>query len=162
MIHNYDKWINESKNTDLKRRFADIFLSKLKKELKQYSNFTQKFGKFEDWWSVSERDYKDEDPAYLDSLERIQRRTSEDQRFRGDIYFLEFHVKLNQQTSAWRLCTMNLVNFTLKMHEDLSNPIRIDGNVVVNPLGETTQKLFDETIKEMNLTGNSHGNNYGI
>jgi hypothetical protein len=162
MIHNYVNWINENKNTDLKRRFADIFLNKLKKELKQYSNFTQEFGKFEDWWSVSERDYKDEDPAYLDGLERIQRRTPEDQRFRGDIYFLEFHVKINQQTSAWKLCTLNLTNFTIKIHEDLHSPIRSASGVTINPLGERVQQLFDETIKEMNLTGTSHGNQYGI
>lgn len=162
MIHNYANWLNENKSTDLKTRFADVLLNKLKKELKQYSNFTQEFGKFEDWWSVSEKDYKDEDPAYLDGLERIQRRTPEDQRFRGDIYFLEFHVKINQQTSAWKLCTLNLVNFTIKIHEDLHSPIRSAGNVIINPLGEKVQQLFDKTVKEMNLIGNSHGNNYGI
>lgn len=160
MIHNYDKWLNENKNTDLKSRFADIFLNKLKRELKQYNNFTQEFGKFEDWWSVSERDYKDEDPAYLDSLERTQRRAHEDQRFRGDIYFLEFHVKTGLNTSGWKLCTLNLVNFTIKIHEDLYkyNSAKINSN----PLGEKVQQLFDETIKEMDLTGVAHGNKYGI
>lgn len=168
MIHNYDKWLNESKNSDLKTRFADMFLNKLKKELKQYSNFTQEFGKFVDWWSVSERDYNDEDPAYLDSLERVHkvaadiRNTPENQRFRGDIYFLEFHVKINQQTSAWKLCTLNLTNFTIKIHEDLNLPIRSANGVTINPLGEKVQQLFDETVKEMNLMGTSHGNQYGI
>ena len=160
MIHNYDKWLNENKNTDLKTRFANIFLDKLKKQLKQYSNFTQEFGKFEDWWSVSERDYKDEDPAYLDSLERVQRRTPEDQRFRGDIYFLEFHVKMNLSASSWKLCVLNLTNFTIKIHEDLYK--YESAKVKFNPLGEKVQQLFDETIKEMDLTGTSHGNNYGI
>jgi len=158
MIHNYDNWLNE--NLDLKTRFADIFLSKLKKELKQYSNFTQEFGKFDDWWSVSKRDYDDGDPAYLDSLERIQRNTPENQRFRGDIYYLEFHVKINLQTSVWRLCRLDLTNFTIKIHEDLYK--YESAKVKSNPLGEKVQQLFDDTIKEMDLTGTAHGNKYGI
>ena len=55
---------------------------------------------------------------------------------------------------------MNLTNFTIKIHEDLYK--YESAKVKFNPLGEKVQQLFDETIKEMDLTGTSHGNNYGI
>lgn len=56
---------------------------------------------------------------------------------------------------------MNLVDFTLKIHEDLSAPIRINGNVVINPLGEKVKKIFDETLKEM-YPGAFHGSKFKL
>jgi hypothetical protein len=157
MIHTYDKWLNES--SGMKLKIADAVIERLKRELKQYNSFTQEFGRFEDWWSISKKDYDDEDPAYFEALERIQRKTPENQRYRGDIYYLEFHVKINLQTSVWRLCKMNLVDFTIKIHEDL---YKYDSSKIhTNPLGERVKKIFEETVLEM-YPGAFHGSKFKL
>jgi hypothetical protein len=95
-------------------------------------------GKFEDWWSLSGRDYDEGDVAYLESLERMERRVPEEQRYKGDVYMFEFMKYITQYSTIYRLASLDTRTMKLEINPDLKGIVQ-----------DTLEEIFDRILKEM-------------
>lgn len=146
MINDFKNWLTENEERTSRREFARKFIEAVHEEFDGEKAF-------EDWWSVSGRDWDEGDVSYLDSLERVERPKPESQKFTGDVYLMEFKVEFGNNTRVWRLSSLDTRSFKLTINSDMKKP-GID-------LGERLQKVFDELLLKTR-PGTYHGKQYGI
>jgi hypothetical protein len=150
MINDFKHWLAENEGRISKQEFARKFIAALQEEFRTYP---AKDAEFEGWWSVSGKDWDEHDVAYLDSLERVERKKPGESRYGGDVYMLEFQIEFGNNTRVWRLSSLDTRDFSLTIDPDMKKS-GID-------LGERLQKVFDELLLKTH-PGAYHGKQYGV
>lgn len=142
MIKKYEQWVNESLS-ERGQAVARAFIEKLK-------SAALEGGKFEDWWSVSGRDYDESDIAYLDSLERIERGKPEAHRYRGEVYTMEFKVHTGPISHGYALGSLDTRDFKLHLNPSIGKELR-----------PQIEEIYEEVLREHHPTEHT-GRKYGI
>lgn len=117
MILNYNSWLNESVNDNIKHLVIEEFIKKLRTDKEQYL----RYGQFEDWFSISDEEYNKHDSVKkilnFERIERIERAKLEKDRDRSDIFFFEFKATKFKNdmgtTSMYKLCWIDIKDMKL-------------------------------------------------